>query len=143
MLALFLPLFIASITLVIIFLLTLPGDLKKESLRPIFILLMAIAFWGGTLAGFVAPEIASTTTYPPANILSGNVVVAYPLEVTTFTPGTLPIVTYNDFFYIWLTILFFLFFLGIFWYVLLVRRKAMLLMHEGKDALGKLEDRFD
>lgn len=146
MLALFLAFFCASVIFIAFFLFKLPEDLKKQSLRPIFILLLAIGFWIGTMPAFLAPEIPSYTAYPPINVIVGNsvanTVTQYPSENITSATSALPVRDYNAYFYIWITIWLFYIFLGILWYVLLVRAKAMEAMDKGSDALSKLEKRL-
>lgn len=140
MLALFLAFFSASILFVTFFLVKLGEDVKSQSLRPMFVMLLAIGFWIGTLSAFVAPEIPSSTVYPAVNIIVGNSIsnsiAQYPLQNITTTPAALPARDYNAYFNIWLTVFFFYGVLIVLWYYFLIRRKAMEAMEKANPVEG-------
>ena len=129
MLILFASMFFASVIFLVFFLMNLPDDLKKRSLRPLFTIVPALAFWIFTLPAFLAPELSTTIT------AAGG-------SNTIITVSGLPLRTYNAFFTVWLTMFTLIMFLAVLWYYLLLQRKAQELMKEGAGAIGGFEKHF-
>ena len=130
--------FAASIAFIIYFLIVLPKDLKSLSLRPLFILLFAIALWVATVSMFLAPENSFSTVYPAYNVISGSSTIQFP-SYTVVTSSVLSVRSYNAYFYVWLGLLTFLFFLLLFWFLLLLRARAAQLLKGGRDVMEEFE----
>jgi len=130
--------FSAAIAFIIYFLIVLPQDLKKLSLRPLFILLFIIALWVGTLSMFLAPENSLSTLYPSYNVISGSSTIQYP-SYTVVTSSVLSVRAYNAYFYIWLSLFTFILFLLLFWFLLLLRARAAQLLKGGRDVVEEFE----
>lgn len=128
MLLLFASFFFASVIFLVFFLMYLPDDLKKRSLRPLFAILPAIGFWIFTLPALLTPEQGITIT-------AGS-------SVTTVASVALPLAGYNAFLVPWLAIFMLLMFLAVLWYYLLLQRKAQELMKEGAGAIHGFEQHF-
>lgn len=128
MLLLFSCFFFASILFLIFFLMNLPDDIKKESLRPLFTIVPTLGFWIFTLPALLSPEQSLSIT-------TGT-------TITTVASSALPIGVYNSFFYAWLVMLTLILFLIFLWYVLLLREKTRRLLKEGSGAIGSFEKHF-
>jgi len=143
MLALFLALFSASIIFITIFLILLPSDIKKQSLRPLFLLLASIAFWIATMPALWALEPSTVATYAAYNVVESNATASltfqFPLSSLTNQVQVIPLTTYNAFFYIWLGLLTFLFFMLLLWFLLLLREKASEVLRKGRDTMEELD----
>ena len=127
MLSLFLAFFFVSIIALFIFLIKLPEDLKKRSIRPIFFMLVAIAFWIGSLPILYVPDGVTSTTF-----LS-------PYNITTQTTQLPSPQLFNNYFYVWLTILIFMFFLLLLWWLMLLRAKAMKAADDSSDVMAMFD----
>ena len=135
---LFVLTFVGALVFIILFLITLPGDLKSESLRPLFLLLFGIALWIATMPAFLAPENIVNIAYPTYNVISGAQTTTYP-SYNAIVTQKLQVRAYNSYFYIWLGILTFLFFLLLLWYALTLRAKTARLLKEGRDTVEGFE----
>ena len=137
--------FIAAIGFIIFFLLKLPDDLKKQSLRPLFILLFAIGLWVATLPTLLSPENTQSVTYPAYNVISnsvvnGNTLTQFP-AYTVNTVSAFAVRTYNAYFYLWLVFFIFLLFLLLFWWLMLLKQRSAQLMKSGRDVMEELNNR--
>ena len=137
---LFILFFIAAIALIIMFFIILPGDLKTLSLRPLFLLLLIIAFWIGTVPALLALENTISVSYPTYNVIQGSQITQFP-SYTVNAISTMSVKTYNAYFYIWFGILLFLFFMLLFWYLMLLRSRAAQLLKSGRDVMEELNNR--
>ena len=154
---LFILLFTATITFVLAFLYFLPNDVKKLSLRPLFLIFFAIGLWIACLPALLAPPPIISISTQPYNIITYNVplqctssnvicpttntVAVFP-ALTTNSIQIFQIRTYNSFFYLWLIILTFLFFLLLFWFLMLLRARAAQLLKGGRDMMEEFEKSF-
>jgi hypothetical protein len=141
MLALFIAVFIASVTFILAFLLKLPEDSKNRSIRPLFFLLFSIGFWVATLPAMLSPESPVLVSYPAYNVISDSSTFQYPLTVTNVT-SIISVRSYNAYFYVWLIILTFLLFITLIWYVDRLRQKTQQAMHEGADVMKQFDKHY-
>ena len=133
--------FIAAIAFIIFFLFKLPDDLKKQSLRPLFILLFAIGLWVATLPGLLSPENTISITYPTYNVIQGSTQTQFP-SYTVNTISTMSMRVYNAYFYIWLALFIFLLFLLLFWWLMLLRQRSAQLLKSGRDVMEELDNKW-
>ena len=140
MLLLFVSMFFASITFLVFFLTNLADDLKRQSLRPLFAILPALAFWLFTLPALLAPEVGYVAASPAYNtIISGTTIgtitVQYPTYNDTSLSQGLSLKTYNSYFPVWLAILTLILLLIALWYYLLLQQKSREALREGSGAV--------
>ena len=148
MLSLFLATFATTVAFLIFFLWKLPEDIKRQSIRPLFVLLIIIAFWITTLPAFLVPEETITYNFPTTNVIANqigtstaNILYNYP-AYTSNSVATISVRDYNTFFLVWLPMLTFFFFLLLLWYILLLRQKAGEALKKGGDVMEKFEDNW-
>ena len=141
MIELFLAFIVASLSFLALFLINLPADIKRESLRPLFLLVVVIGFWFATLPAFITPEITYTTAYPAYNVQLNGANVVYPAYNVTYT-GQVSEQNYRTFFWLWLVILILDFFMILIWYLLSLRNKSLQAIRASSDALSRMEDEF-
>ena len=138
MLILFGLFFIASISFILIFLYQLPSDLKKQSLRPLFLLLFAIGLWVATLPAFLSPENTISILTPAYNVITPSGTTQFP-SYTVNSLAVLSVRSYNAFFYIWVAILGFMLFLLLVWWLLLLKERTSQLLKGGRDMMEEIE----